>query len=118
QTKSEYRVSYDLVIRVASVHYDSLFNALTSLGVRLEHKTSNVEDVTERFYDLKTRIRNQKALEDRYIELVKSATDIKDILQIEKELNEVRTSVEQLEGQFNYLSKQISLSTINLAFYE
>lgn len=118
QTKSEYRVSYELVIRVASVHYDSLFNALTSLGVRLEHKTSNIEDVTERFYDLKTRIRNKKALENRYIELLNKATEVKDILEIERQINEVRTSIEQLEGQFNYLSKQISLSTIHLSFYE
>ena len=118
QTKNEFRINYDLTIRVASNRYDSLFNAFTKLGVRLDSKISSVEDVTERFYDLKTRIRNQKALENRYLELLNKATEVKDILEIERQINEVRTSVEQLEGQFNYLSKQISHSTIHLSFFE
>lgn len=118
QTKSEYRITYDLIIRVAANKYDSLFNAFAGLGVRLNNKSSTVEDVTERYYDLKTRVRNQKALEDRYVELLQKATEVKDILEIERQINEVRTTIEQLEGQFNYLSKQISLSTINLSFYE
>jgi len=118
QKKSTYRINYTLTVRVPSQHYDSLFNAFSGLAFRIENKSSNVEDVTERYYDLKTRIKNKSALEQRYIELLKKASDIKDILAIEKNLNEVRTAIEQLQGQFNYLSKKISLSTINLSFYE
>ncbi|MEL7147867.1 MAG: DUF4349 domain-containing protein, partial [Bacteroidota bacterium] len=73
---------------------------------------------TERYYDLKSRIKNKKALEERYLDLLKKARDMKDILQIERSLNEVRTDIERLQGQFNYLSKQVQLSTIQLQFYE
>lgn len=118
QTKSEYRINYDLTIRVASNKYDSLFNVFAGLGLKLDNKTSSIEDVTERFYDLKTRIRNEKALENRYVELLKKATEVKDLLEIERQINEVRTNIEQLEGRFNYLNKQIKLSTIQLSFYE
>jgi hypothetical protein len=71
-----------------------------------------------RYYDLTTRITNKKALESRYVELLKQASEIKDILDIERNLNQVRTEIEQLQGQFNYLSKQVNFSTINLSFYE
>jgi len=118
QSKNTQRVDYTLTIRVSIESYDSLFKSLVGLTSRLDNKSSNIEDVTERFYDLKTRIKNKKALELRYVELLKRASDVKDILQIEKNLNEVRTQVERLQGQFNYLSKQISLSTIHLTFYE
>ncbi|MEP1921393.1 MAG: DUF4349 domain-containing protein, partial [Ekhidna sp.] len=30
----------------------------------------------------------------------------------------VRTDIERLEGQFNYLSKRVNFSTIHLSFYE
>src|SRR5690606_1959820 len=98
--------------------YDSLFNTIAQIAFRLENKYSNVEDVTERYYDLKTRINNKQALEKRYLELLNEASEVKDMLEIEKSLNEIRTEIESMQGQFNFLSKQISLSTIQLSFYE
>lgn len=118
QSKSDQYSRYELTIRVPADQYDSLINQISSLAYKLENKYSNVEDVTERYYDLQSRITNQKALEQRYLELLKKASSMQDILEIEKNLSEVRTTIEQLEGQFKYLSKQISYSTLNVSFYE
>lgn len=118
QTKSEQRIQYDLTIRVPSDRYDSLYNSLSNLAGRVEHKYTNIQDVTERYYDLQTRIRNKQALEQRYIDLLAKASEVKDMLEIERQLNEVRTEIESLQGQFNYLSQQVSLSTLQLSFYE
>src|SRR5690606_23832958 len=95
-----------------------LFNALSHLAFRVNNKYSNIEDITERYYDLKSRINNKKALEQRYLELLNQALEVKDMLEIEKSLNGIRTEIEQLEGQFNYLSKQLTFSTIQLSIYE
>ena len=118
QTKTEQRINYELTIRVPSATYDSLYNSLTSLAGRVDHKYTNLQDVTERYYDLQTRIKNKKALEERYLDLLGKASEIKDMLEIERQLNEVRTEIENLQGQFNYLSQQVSLSTLQLSFYE
>jgi len=118
ESRTQYRISYDMTLRVVAEKYDSLFNTIVQLAGKIESKSSRIEDVTERYYDLKTRIKNKQALEKRYVELLSKASEIKDILEIEKNLNEVRTDIERLQGQFKYLSKQISLSTINVNFYE
>lgn len=118
QSKSSQRISYNLTIRVPSDIYDTLYSSISMLAYKLDSRYSNVEDVTERYYDLKTRIKNKKTLEERYLELLKKASAIKDILEIERNLNEVRTDIERLQGQFNYLSKQVSFSTIHLSFHE
>lgn len=118
QSRTSDRIYYNLTIRVPADHYDSLFKSLTSLAFRLDNKSSNIQDVTERYYDLKTRLKNKKALEERYLELLKKANAMKDILEIEQKISEVRTEIENLEGQFRYLSKQIGFSTINLSFYQ
>lgn len=118
QSKSTQRINYNITLRVPSTVYDTLYSSLSTIAFRLDNRYSNIEDVTERYYDLKTRIENKKVLEQRYLDLLKKASAIKDILEIEKNLNEVRTEIEQLQGQFHYLSKQVSLSTINLSFYE
>ncbi|NJM93887.1 MAG: DUF4349 domain-containing protein [Cytophagales bacterium] len=118
QSKSEMEIRYQLSIKVPATAYDSLYLGLSTLAAHLDHRYSNVEDVTERYYDLKTRIRNKKALEQRYLDLLNKAVVMKDMLEIEAQLNQVRTEVEQLEGQFNYLSQQVAFSTIQLSFYE
>ncbi|UII20282.1 DUF4349 domain-containing protein [Fulvivirga ligni] len=118
QYKSPHRIDIDLIIRVPVNGFDTTFTTISDLAYRLDNRSSNAEDVTERYYDLQARIKNKQALEDRYVQLLNKADDIKDILAIESNLNEVRTDIERLQGQFNYLSKQIGYSTINVSFYE
>lgn len=118
QSKTNQRVNYSLTIRVPASEYDTLYSSISILAFKLDNRYSNIEDVTERYFDLKTRIKNKEILEKRYLELLSKAVEIKDILEIEKHLNLVRTDIEQLQGQFNYLSKQVRYSTIHLNFYE
>lgn len=118
QTKNSYKISYTMTIRVPATAYDTLFSSIVSSSGKIESKYSNVKDVTERYYDLKSRIKNKKALELRYLGLLKKTKSIKDILEIEKNLNVVRTDIERLQGQFNYLSKQVSFSSIQIDFYQ
>lgn len=118
QNNDNYRKSYNLSIRVPSEKYDSLLNAVSKIAFRVVNKYSNVDDVTERYYDLQNRIQNKKELEKRYREILSKANQVKDILEIERNLNEVRSDIEQMEGQFNYLSKQIKFSSLQVQFYE
>jgi len=118
QSNDNYRKSYNLSIRVPSDKYDSLLNAISGIAFKVENKYSNVDDVTERYYDLQSRIQNKKELEKRYRDILSKANQVKDILEIERNLNEVRTDIEMMEGQFNYLSKQIQLSSLQIQFYE
>lgn len=118
QNNDQFRKSYNLSIRVPSDRYDSMLNAISGIAFRVENKYSNVDDVTERYYDLQSRIQNKLELEKRYREILSKANEVKDILEIERNLNEVRTDIEMMEGQFNYLSKQIKFSLIQVQFYE
>lgn len=118
QSNDQYRRNYQLSIRVESAHFDSLLNAVATLAWRVEYKNATIDDVTERYYDLKTRIENKKALELRYRDLLSKANQVKDILEIEKNINEVRTDIEMMQGQFNYLSSQIQYSSLDVQFYE
>jgi hypothetical protein len=118
QINDNYRKSYNLRIRVPSEKYDSLLNTISKIAFRVESKYSNVDDVTERYYDLQSRIQNKKELEIRYREILSKANQVKDILEIERNLNEVRSDIELMEGQFNYLSKEIKFSSLQVQFYE
>lgn len=118
QSKNERRLSYDLTVRVPAEKFDTLYATIAGLAWRLDNKYSNLQDVTERYFDLQTRIKNKQALEIRYRELLGKASEVKDLLEIERQINQIRTEIESLQGQFNYLSQQVSMSTLQLSFYE
>lgn len=112
------RVNYNIIIRLPADKFDAFLGFISNEAVYMENKSINVEDVTARYYDLDTRIKNKKILEQRYLELLGKSTNIRDILDVENQINNVRTEIESMEGQFNYLKKQVSLSTVHLQFYE
>ena len=93
QSRSSSRITNNLTVRVPSENYDSLYHLLSDLAYRLENRYSNIEDATDRYYDLKTRIENKQVLEKRYLEILEQASMVKDILEVEKNLNEVRTEI-------------------------
>ena len=118
QSNDQFRKTYNLSIRVPSDKYDSLLNRISGIAFKVDSKYSNTDEVTERYYDLQSRIQNKKELEKRYREILTKANEVKDILEIERNLNEVRTDIEMMEGQFNYLSNQIKFSSLQVQFYE
>lgn len=117
QNKGYDRINYNLSIKVPPQHFDSLMMQLAK-GKRVDNKWVNSDDVTDRFYDLQSRIDNKMKLEERYQEILAKANSVKDILEVERSLNQVRSEIESLEGQFKLLNHQISYSSLDLSFYE
>jgi len=70
--------------------------------------------VTEEYIDLEARLRTQKALEAQLLDIMKQAHQVSDAITVERELANVRTEVEKIEGRRRFLENQTSLSTINV----
>ncbi len=118
QNRTYGKINYELTIRVPAVYYDTLYQAMVGVVKKIDKKYSQVQDVTEQYYDLETRIKNKKVLETRYLKLLDRASEIKDILEVEKKISDVRVEVEKMEGKLRYLKKKIGFSTIQLSFYQ
>jgi Flp pilus assembly protein TadB len=71
-------------------------------------------DVTEEFIDLEARIKTQKALESQFLEIMKQAHKVEDALEVQRQIAEVRTEIEKLEGRKRFLENRATLSTITV----
>ncbi len=112
------RIEQSMTVRVPAEHFDA-FLAAVSKGVdHFDSKTINTTDVTEEYVDVEARIRTKKQLEQRYVALLERAQTVKDILDIEKQLGELRADLESLEGRIRFLKNQVSFSTLTIVFYE
>jgi len=112
------RQSTTLNVRIPSASFDT-FIADISKGVeKFDAKDISARDVTEEFLDVEARLKNKKELEARYQEILKQAKNVKEILEIERELNTLRSDIESMEGRLKYLQNQVSLSSIQITYYK
>lgn len=112
------RKSNTVVVRVPADNFDAFLSDATAGVARFESKTVDVKDVTEEFLDVEARLKTKKALEARYVELLNRAKSVTEILEIEKQLGQLRGDVESVEGRLKYLQNQVSFSTLTMTFYE
>ncbi len=105
-------------IRLPVENFASFRNAVARLGEVIRNSTDS-KDVTDEYYDVKQRIKNKKVEEERLLEHLKKSTgNLKDILDVERELSRVREEIERFEGRMNVLENLISLTTITVHLQE
>ena len=77
-------------IRVPSERFDEAFDRLHKLAVKVPNESTQSQDVTEEYTDLQAQLRNLEATEAQYLELLKKAEKVEDILAVQRELSNVR----------------------------
>ena len=103
-----------LVVRVPSNQFGVALDEMKQLAGNLPEANLSGQDVTEDFIDLEARIKTQKALEIQFLEIMKQAKNVEDALEVQRQISEVRTQIEQLEGRKRFLENRSSLSTITV----
>nr|WP_295929514.1 DUF4349 domain-containing protein [uncultured Dyadobacter sp.] len=110
--------SYQMVVRVPAERFDQLLTSATKGVSEFRERSIEIEDVTEDFLDHEARVRSKKEIESRYRQLLSKALSVKDILEIEKQMGEIRTEIEASEGRLKYLTDQVQYSTLRITFYK
>ena len=103
-----------LVVRVPAERFGVALEAIHGLANTLKEENVTGQDVTEEFIDLEARIRTQKALEVQLLEIMKQARKVEDALEVQRQIADVRTDIEKLEGRKRFLENRSSLSTITV----
>ncbi len=115
--KDDYSSYRNLSIRIPNQDFDA-FIAEISQGVsHFDRKEISQQDVTEEYIDVEARMNAKKKLEARYLQLLTKANKVSEMLEIEKQLAEIREEIEAKEGQLKYMQSRVSMSTINIEMY-
>ncbi|RME97108.1 MAG: DUF4349 domain-containing protein, partial [Chloroflexi bacterium] len=104
-------------LRVPAERYAAVMEQLRAMALRVERESSNTEDVTEEFTDLQARKKNLEVTENALQSLLNERQRVgstSDILEVQRELTQVRGDIERIEGRMRYLANQAALSTINI----
>lgn len=103
-----------LTLKIPAFRLDEVLADLGKLG-RVRHLSESARDVTEEFYDLEARVRTLEQEEERLLALLQRAGNVKDLLEVERELARVRGEAESMQGRLRVLSHQVDLSTVQVS---
>lgn len=106
-----------MTIRVPQKDFYPMIEEIEALGT-VESRQVSGQDVTEEFIDLDARLSNLKKQELRLQEILKTAVTVKDVLEVEHELERVRGEIERLTGRLNFLNQSVEMSTITVSAAE
>jgi hypothetical protein len=106
--------SASITLRVPADRYDQALVQLRALASEVRSVSSTAQDVTGEVTDLDAALRNLRAVEAQYVELLGRAETIPDILQVQERLQAVRAEIEQTEGRRALLTRLTDLATITV----
>lgn len=118
EDKYSYKIAQKIEIRLPAKNFDKLLAEISKGVKKFDSKNIHVKDVTEEFVDIQARLKTKKELEARYIQLLSKAKNVGEILEIEREIGNLRADIESFEGRLKYLKDQVSFSTLDVYFYE
>ena len=106
------------VARVPVERLDAFEEAVVALG-ELQKRHRDSRDVTEEFFDTDARVKNKKVEESRLLKHLENSTgQLKEILEVERELSRVRGEIEQLQGHLQLLANLTSLTSVTITLTE
>lgn len=118
QNQSDEKKESTISIKVPVEQFETLLNQLPSDSDKIIEKKITTEDVTGEVVDTKSRLQAKEQMRLKYLEFLKQAKNMEDVLKVQSEINDIQEEMESASGRINYLSHQSAYSTINLTFFQ
>lgn len=115
---SQDQLYFNITLRIPAEQFDAARTALRDMALRVENENIGTDDVTDQYFDLDARLKTLRATETELLSLLAETRQrngkVEDIMSIYRELTNIQSEIESLQGQLNRLDKLVSLSTISV----
>jgi len=105
-----------MTVKIPSAKFEEFKDSLSEFGT-VQNLNQYSQDIGLQYYDAAARLKNFRAQEQRYLDIMKGTKTIEEILQVESYLNMVRRNIESLQGQLQYWDNQVDYSQISITLY-
>jgi Domain of unknown function (DUF4349) len=103
-----------ITVRIPVAQAEEAKAEIRKLALRIESEKTEAEDVTKQWVDTDANLRNLRATEQQYLQILKRATSVKDTVEVTDKLSEIRGTIEQQQAEFNALTKRVETVAISV----
>lgn len=106
-----------LTIRIPSKYYFDFLDSLDGEG-KIVSKSSNVENISKKYYNTESIVKSLKIQEERLLEMMEQCETIEEMITVETRLTEVQTQINSYNNELSYMDTNVNFSTININIKE
>ena len=118
QNQSEYKIENSVVIKVPVDQFDEAVAQITATTEKINEKKITSSDVTTEIVDTKSRMETKRQVRARYLDLLRQAKNMDEILHVQNDINGIQEEIESAAGRIEYLNHASVFSTITMTFYQ
>lgn len=104
-----------IAVRVPAIKLDDTLKWMRQVGVDVLSEASTSTDVTDEYYDLRSRVTSLQATEEALIKLLDRAQDVEDALEVQRELARLQVEIEAHLGRIKLLEETAAFSLVNIS---
>ncbi len=103
-----------ITIRAPQERFDATRRDVRALSSQIQNDRTETQDVTGQYVDLEATIKNFRAEEAQYQDIMRRAGTIKDTMLVAERLADVRGRIERAQAQLITLSRQVAMATLTV----
>lgn len=115
---SNYYIAYNLTLRIPSASLDSFLAGFSGVSDNVVEKNVSVTDRTAEYTDLSSRRKTQDAMLERYRQMLKTATKVSDMLEIQRRIDEIQMEADRAQGRLNRIDKDVDYSVMEISIFD
>ncbi len=104
--------SAQVTVRIPAKYFDEARTQVRRIAKAVEQDTIEARDATREYVDKEASLRNARAEEAQYLEILKRAAAVKDVLEVSSKLAEVRGRIDEWEADLRFLHHQVEMSLL------
>ena len=106
-------IDLSMRVRIPADRFDAFLGSVKGLGTLLDQHIS-ANDVTAQWVDVEARLAAKRKVEERFLAIVGQAKTVSEVLEVERELGNVRAEIESMEARMKALKDQVGMSTLTI----
>jgi len=103
-----------ITVRVPAEIFDEALVYFRGLAEKVTYERTQGQDVTEEYVDLQAQLRNLEATETQLLKIMERSGKISEVLEVQRELTNVRERIERIKGRMQYLEQSAKMATITV----
>jgi hypothetical protein len=116
QSRSEYKIENTMVVKVPVAEFENAVNDLLDGVEKITAKRITTDDVTTELVDGKSRLETKRQVRLKYLDLLKQAKNMEEIIKVQSEVNSIQEEIEMAAGRINALNTTSAMSTIHFNY--
>ncbi len=105
-------------VKVPAANFEKTFSEIKKVAALVVQESTSGQDVTEEYADLQVQLKNKQAEEQQFVQILRQAVKIQDILDVTTQLSRVRGEIESLQGRIKFLNSQTDMASIFVSLSE